>query len=308
MTRELGAPTGPDTVPSGVRLWLLGARLRTLGAAVAPVLVGTAVALAEVDGVVGEVVWWRAICALVVAVALQVGVNYANDYSDGIRGTDDDRAGPLRLTASGLVLPGAVRNAAAISFGVAAVAGLALCIVVDLRLLIVGVCAVAAAILYTGGPKPYGYSGLGEVFVLVFFGFVATAGSTYVQHREITVAAWWGSLAMGLFACAVLLVNNIRDVPTDARMGKRTLAVRVGAERARIIFVLAVVGAYVSIGAISVTFPWAVLGVVTLPLAWSPVRIVMCRTDPASLVSALIRVARLELLTAVALSIGLAMS
>ena len=165
---------------------------------------------------------------MVVALALQVGVNYANDYSDGVRGTDKERKGPMRLTATGLATPGAVKRAAFLAFGVAAVAGLVLSLVVDPWLLLVGVAAIAAAWLYTGGPKPYGYLGLGEVMVLVFFGFVATVGSAYVQVEYVPGAAWWGSLVVGLLACAILVANNVRDIPTDAVTGKRTLAVRVG--------------------------------------------------------------------------------
>src|SRR2546429_10001972 len=161
--------------------WFAGARPRTLGAALSPVLVGTAAAYADAD----TLIWWRAVAALVVALALQIGVNYANDYSDGVRGTDTKRAGPLRLTASGVAAPTAVRNAAALAFGVAAVVGLALAIAVDLRLLFVGAVAIAAAVLYTGGPRPYGYSGLGEIAVLVFFGFVATAGAADVPPERV---------------------------------------------------------------------------------------------------------------------------
>src|SRR5690349_4291238 len=196
--------------------WFEGARPRTLGAAVSPVLVGTAAAVADADGVI----WWRFAAALVVALALQVGVNYANDYSDGVRGTDRERKGPLRLTATGTATPQAVRNAAALAFGVAAVIGLVLSLVVDPWLLVVGVAAIAAAVLYTGGPVPLGYLGLGELMVLVFFGFVATVGSAYVQVEYVPGAAWWGSLVVGLLACAILLANNVRDVPTDTVAGK----------------------------------------------------------------------------------------
>src|SRR5918996_1240650 len=209
--------------------WVQGARPRTLGAAISPVLVGTAAAYVGAD----RVIWWRAGAALVVALALQVGVNYANDYSDGVRG---------------------------------AAAGLALAIAVDLRLLIVGIIAIAAAALYTGGPRPYGYSGLGEVAVLVFFGVVATAGSAYVQLERVPATAWWGSLPVGLLACAILLANNIRDVDTDRSAGKRTLAVRIGAGRARALFVGSIAGAFVAVVAVGVLAPPALIALAAAPL------------------------------------------
>jgi 1,4-dihydroxy-2-naphthoate polyprenyltransferase len=284
--------------------WVAGARLRTLGAALSPVLVGTAAAYAEAE----TVIWWRAVAALVVALGLQVGVNYANDYSDGVRGTDTKRAGPLRLTASGVAAPAAVRNAAALAFGVAAVAGLALAIAVDLRLLLVGVVAIAAAVLYTGGPRPYGYFGLGEVAVLVFFGFVATAGSAYVQLERIPVGAWWGAVAVGLLACAILLANNIRDVDTDRVAGKRTLPVLTGVATARGLFAGCVAGAFAAVVAVGVLYPPALIALAAIPLALRPVSLVMTRRDPPSLVAALVGVARLEVVVAVLLSLGLVTS
>ncbi|HYV60870.1 MAG TPA: 1,4-dihydroxy-2-naphthoate polyprenyltransferase [Acidimicrobiia bacterium] len=284
--------------------WVQGARPRTLGAAVSPVLVGTAAAYADAD----TLTWWRAGAALVVALGLQVGVNYANDYSDGVRGTDTKRAGPLRLTASGVAAPAAVRNAAAIAFGVAAVFGLALAIAVDLRLLLVGAVAIAAAVLYTGGPRPYGYSGLGELAVLVFFGFVATAGSAYVQADRVPAAAWWGAVAMGLLACAILLANNIRDIDGDRSVGKRTLPVHVGAPAARALYAGCVAGAFLAVVAVGVLFPTALVALAALPLAVGPVRLVATRRDPPSLVAALVGTARLELVVAVLLSVGLVTS
>jgi 1,4-dihydroxy-2-naphthoate octaprenyltransferase len=281
--------------------WVQGARPRTLGAAVSPVLVGTAAAYADAD----TLIWWRAGAALVVALGLQVGVNYANDYSDGVRGTDTQRAGPLRLTASGVAAPAAVRNAAAIAFGIAAVSGLALAIAVDLRLLLVGAVAIAAAVLYTGGPRPYGYSGLGELAVLVFFGFVATTGSAYVQVERVPAAAWWGAVAVGLLACAILLANNIRDIDNDRAVGKRTLPVLVGATAARVLFAGCVAGAFVAAVAVGVLFPTALIALAALPLAVRPVRVVATRRDPPSLVTALVATARLELVVAVLLSLGL---
>jgi 1,4-dihydroxy-2-naphthoate polyprenyltransferase len=284
--------------------WFQGARPRTLGAAISPVLVGTAAAYAEAE----RIIWWRAGAALVVALALQVGVNYANDYSDGVRGADADRVGPLRLTASRVAAPAAVRNAAVLVFAVAAGAGLALAIAVDLRLLIVGIVAIAAAALYTGGPRPYGYSGLGELAVLVFFGVVATAGSAYVQLERVPAMAWWGSLAVGLLACAILLANNIRDVETDRTAGKRTLAVRIGPRAARALFVGCVVGAFLAVAAVGVLQPLALIALAAVPLAVPPVRLVMTRSDPPPLVAALVGTARLQLVVAVLLTVGLVTS
>ncbi len=281
--------------------WAAGARPRTLGAAISPVLVGTAAAYAASE----SVIWWRAAAALVVALALQIGVNYANDYSDGVRGTDVRRVGPLRLTASGVAAPAAVRNAAALSFAAAAVVGLALAIAVDLRLLAVGFVAIAAAVLYTGGPRPYGYSGLGELAVLLFFGFVATTGSAYVQVEHVPAGAWWGAAAVGLLACAILLANNIRDVDTDRAAGKRTLPVRIGARAARGLFAGCIAGAFVAVAAVGVLYPPAFIGLAAIPLAVRPVRLVATRRDPPSLVAALVGTARLELVVSVLLTIGL---
>ncbi len=284
--------------------WVAGARPRTLGAAVAPVVVGTAAA-----STAGPIVAWRAGAALVVALALQVGVNYANDYSDGIRGTDADRRGPMRLTASRRAAPGQVKAAAGLAFGVAGLAGASLAVAVDLRLFVVGIAAILAAVLYTGGPRPYGYSGLGELVVLVFFGFVATLGSAYVQHRQIPAAAWWGSLAVGLPACALLLVNNIRDVETDAAVGKRTLAVRLGDARSRRLFVAVLAGGFVAVVAAAVAAgPWALLGLTAAPLAVRPVRIVAGGGGTAGLVEALGRTSLVEVAVAVLLGAGLWLS
>jgi 1,4-dihydroxy-2-naphthoate octaprenyltransferase len=281
--------------------WIAGARPRTLGAAVAPVLVGTAAAYAAA----GAVSWVRGALALVVAVALQIGVNYANDYSDGVRGTDKDRKGPVRLTASGLATARAVKGAATIAFGIGAVAGLALAILVTPWLLLVGAAAIAAAVLYTGGPKPYGYLGLGEVMVLVFFGFVATAGSAFVQVERVPAAAWWGSLTVGLLACAILVANNVRDITTDSVSGKRTIAVRIGDSRARRLYVVCLIVAFLAVVPIALEYPWALLAFLAVPLAVQPARLVLRATAPAQLIAALIATGRLELVTAVLLSVGL---
>jgi len=223
--------------------WIAGARPRTLPAALVPVLVGTAAAAGmngDTNALKGLFIW-RFVAALVVSLALQVGVNYANDYSDGIRGTDADRVGPMRLTGSGRKSPGAVKRAAFLSFGVAAVAGLGLAAATSWWLIAVGLVAIAAAWFYTGGPRPYGYAGLGEVFVFVFFGVVATTGSAFVQIERVTPLTLLVSIPVGLFATALLVVNNLRDIPGDTESGKRTLAVRLGDKRTRIFYIVLVV-------------------------------------------------------------------
>jgi 1,4-dihydroxy-2-naphthoate octaprenyltransferase len=285
------------------KLWYEGARPKTLGVAFSCVIVGTAA-----GSLAGPIHWGLALGALVVAVALQVGVNYANDYSDGVRGTDAERRGPVRLTATGLATPKAVRNAAVLSFGVAAVAGLIVSLVVNPWLLLIGVAAIAAAVLYTGGPKPYGYSGLGEVMVLVFFGFVGTVGSAYIQHETIPGAAWFGALAVGLPACAILLTNNIRDIPTDTQTGKRTLAVRIGAPQARLLYAGCMLGALVAVIGAAVLAPWSLIALLAGPLAVPPIRLVRTRHDPPGLVAALLGTARFGVVLAILLAFGLWLS
>jgi 1,4-dihydroxy-2-naphthoate polyprenyltransferase len=281
--------------------WLQGARPRTLVAAVCPVLVGTAAAAAE-----GPVVAWRAAAALVVALALQIAVNYANDYSDGLRGADTpDRLGPVRLTATGLATPVEVRRAAAIAFAVAAVAGLALAVAVDLRLLLVGVAAIAAAILYTGGPRPYGYAGFGELAVLVFFGVVATCGSAYVQLERVPGTALAGSLVVGLGAVAILLANNVRDIDGDRLAGKRTLAVRLDRRRSRDLFTAVVAAMFGVAALLGLARPPALITLVALPLAVVPVRLVRARADGPGLIAALGATARLQLAVSLLLTVGL---
>jgi len=280
--------------------WWDGARPKTLGVAIAPVLVGTAA------GALGDSVrWTRALAALVVALALQVGVNYANDYSDGVRGTDKDRRGPVRLVASGLASPAAVRNAAMLAFALAAGVGAVLALVVTPWLLLIGLAAIVAAITYTGGPKPYGYFGLGELMVLVFFGFVATVGSAFVQYRRIPAEAWWGALAVGLPACAILLANNVRDVQSDVVAGKRTLAVRIGAPRARLLYVACLEGALLAVVMCGAWHRWALIALAAAPLTLTPARLVRTKSDPPALVAALVRTVRFQLVLAVLLALGL---
>ena len=251
--------------------WLAGARPRTLPAAVSPVLAGTGVAV-YVDGAV----WWKALLALVVSLALQVAVNYANDYSDGIRGTDADRVGPMRLVGSGAASPGAVKRAAFLAFGVAALAGLVLAATTAWWLVAVGALCVLAAWFYTGGSKPYGYLGLGEVMVFVFFGLVAVVGTTYVQTETWEWAALYAAVGIGSLACAILVANNLRDIPTDIVAGKRTLAVVLGDRRTRLLYLLLVVLAAAAVVALAAVTAWCVLiGLGFLVLAAPAVRTVL---------------------------------
>src|SRR5690606_25309580 len=252
------------------RNWVAGARPRTLPAAVVPVLVGTACAAGRTD-----VIAWRALAAGVVALALQVATNYANDYSDGVRGTDSGarRVGPVRLVGSGLETPGAVKRAALLSFLVAGVAGLALAVAVGPQLLAVGAAAMAAGWFYTGGPRPYGYLGLGEAFVFAFFGVVATAGSAYVQEESLSWLALGASVPVGLLATALLVVNNLRDIPGDAASGKRTLAVRLGDARTRWLYVGLLTGAVAAVPLVAGLGerPAAAAALAAVPLARRPV-------------------------------------
>jgi len=269
---------------------------------VAPVLAGTAVAVHD-----GRVRTLPGLGALVVAVAIQVGTNYANDYSDFVRGADRRRVGPLRAASSGIVAPGHVRWAAVASFGLAAVAGLAVSLATNPVLALLGALAVAAGWLYTGGPRPYGYVGLGEVFVFAFFGLLATAGTTYVHELRVPPAAWAAGCATGLMACAILALNNLRDVETDAAAGKRTLAVRVGRRWTRALVVALLAGALLA-GPVAAALGWApwwvALTLLALPLAVLAVRASMS-TSPPVLVGGLKRAAELELGWALLWTLGM---
>jgi 1,4-dihydroxy-2-naphthoate octaprenyltransferase len=282
-----------------VNRWVAGARPRTLPAAVVPVLVGTGVAAGD-----DRFVAWRAASALVVALALQVGTNYANDYSDGVRGTDDVRVGPVRLVAAGLAAPAAVKRAAIASFAVAAAVGLGLAAVASWWLVPVGAACIAAGWLYTGGPRPYGYAGLGEVFVFLFFGLVATAGTAYVQEERLTAAMVLAAVPVGLLAAALLVVNNLRDIPTDAVAGKRTLAVRLGVHATRVLYVTLVTGAFaaVVIGAFATAVPLSLLTLVVLPFAVLPCRRVLQGATGPALIAVLQATARLQLLFGIVLA------
>jgi 1,4-dihydroxy-2-naphthoate octaprenyltransferase len=283
--------------------WLAGARPRTLPAALAPVLVGTGVA-AALDG-------FRlvpALLALVVALALQVAVNYANDYSDGTRGTDADRVGPMRLVGSGAATPRQVLVAAGLAFGVAAVAGLALAALSSWWLVAVGAVCIVAAWTYTGGPVPYGYRALGEVFVFVFFGPVAVVGTTFVQTRTVEGLAVAASVPVGLLIVDILVVNNLRDLAGDAAAGKRTLAVLLGDRATRLLYVGLFVAAFAVVAGIGVVRPWALLGLLAAPLAVPPSRTVLTGGRGPALIGALQGTGRLTLATGVLLAAGFALS
>jgi len=283
--------------------WLEGARPRTLPAAIAPVAAGTGAA-AAVDGFhLG-----RALLALLVAVALQVAVNYANDYSDGVRGTDADRVGPLRLVGSRVASPAAVKRAALLSFLVAAVAGLALSLLVAWWLLLVGAACIVAAWYYTGGRSPYGYRGLGEVSVFVFFGLVATIGTTYVQAGEVTTASVLAGVGCGALACAILVANNLRDIPTDSAAAKLTLAVRLGDRRTRLLYVGLVFTAYAMVVLIAIDHLLVMVTLGTALPAIRPVLGVLFGAKGRELVPVLKETGLLLLVYGTALGITLALS
>jgi len=299
-----GVSAGAGTPSIGrARRWVIGARPRTLAAAAVPVTVGTVVGQL---GSVGGIVWWRAVCAAIVALAIQVGTNYANDYADGVRGSDDRRVGPLRLTSSGLAAPGQVKAASFIAFGIAGAAGLALAASVGWWLIALGLACFIAGWLYTGGPKPYGYLGLGELFVFVFFGLVATAGSAYVQHGRFSVAAVAASVPVGLLSVTLLEANNLRDIDGDAAVSKRTLAVRLGASRARWLYVGVLMATFASVGLVAPSRPLALIALAALPLAWRPSRLVMDGADGVELVPVLAATGRIQLVVGLLLTAGIA--
>ena len=283
------------------RKWLAGTRPRTLPAAVVPVLIGSGVALGY-----ARFSWWRAGLALVVALALQVGVNFANDYSDGIRGSDEQRVGPVRLVAAGLAPPRQVRAAAFGCFLLAGVAGLALAAVTSWWLVAVGAGCIAAAWFYTGGPKPYGYSGLGEVFVFLCFGVVAVAGTAYVQMKALSWLGLAASVPAGLLACALLMVNNLRDIGTDTVAGKRTLAVMLGDARSRQGYVLTLLVPFGVAALLAFFRPFTLLTALALPLARLPIRSVRAGASGPALIRALGQTGRLQLAFGIAFTIGLA--
>jgi 1,4-dihydroxy-2-naphthoate polyprenyltransferase len=281
--------------------WVQGARPRTLPAAIAPVLVGTGAAAA-----LGRANAAFALLALMVSVALQVGVNYANDYSDGIRGTDRERVGPVRLVGQGLANPGNVKLAALLSFASAALFGLALVALSEAFVMIlVGAASIAAAWYYTGGRRPYGYSGLGEVFVFVFFGLVATLGTTYTQARTLSLVSVAGAVGVGVIASAILVANNLRDIPSDRAVGKRTLAVRLGEDRTRLLYVGLLALALVCVLVAGVVHPSALVALLSFALAYPLVRRVRRGALGRDLVPVLTGTGRFELVYAALLALGL---
>ncbi len=276
--------------------WITGARPRTLPAAIAPVLVATAFAGSNWEPI-------RALSALLVSLALQIGVNYANDYSDGIRGTDDSRIGPVRLTASGLASPKSVRAAALISFLFAALIGLTLAAATSWWIILVGALAINAAWGYTGGANPYGYKGLGEISVFLFFGIVATVGSYYVQTEELNLQIFIVAIPMGSLACAILAINNLRDRAQDQIVGKKTLAVRLGDSGARKLYIALLISAHLF--ALLTLQPAALLTLLAAPLTWKLTRGVASGVSGAELIPYLARTGKLQLVFAILFALGL---
>ena len=279
--------------------WLLGTRPKTLPAAVAPVLVATALAKSGARPLM-------AILALIVSLALQIGVNYANDYSDGVRGSDTDRIGPTRLVASGLASAQSVKQAALFSFFIAGLVGLTLAFLTSWWLIVVGAISIAAAWAYTGGKSPYGYSGYGEISVFIFFGLVATMGSFYVQTQTITLKSFFVAVPIGFIACAILAVNNLRDREKDALVGKRTLAVRIGDRSSRNFYIgLIVLAALV---ALVIFLPMSLITLASLPLMYSLIRGVNQGAQGQALIPVLVKTGQLQLLFSLLFSIALWLS
>jgi 1,4-dihydroxy-2-naphthoate octaprenyltransferase len=292
------------------RVWWLGARPRTLGAGLIPVVVGAAAA--------GEVIWWRLAAALVVAAGLQVGVNYANDAFDGLRGVDThERVGPPRLTQTGAASPRAVLVAACVAIGIAGFAGLALALATaPVLILVVGALAIVAAFLYSGGPRPYAGLGLGEVMVFAFFGLVATCGTSFVMVETVPAASWWCATVVGLLAVAILEANNVRDIATDTEAGKRTLAVRLGDVRARRLYAGLVIASFATIVAgvlVYLLWPgagltqWGLVGLAAWPLAIQPLERIRTATG-RELIPVLVGTAKLHAATGTLLALGLVLS
>ncbi|RKS74911.1 1,4-dihydroxy-2-naphthoate prenyltransferase [Actinomadura pelletieri DSM 43383] len=282
--------------------WVAGSRPRTLPASLVPVVVGTGVAVGE-----GGAVWWRAALAGFVSVALQVGVNYSNDYSDGVRGTDEARVGPLRLVGSKVAPPRQVLAAALGCFFAAAVAGLVLAAVTTWWLLLVGAAAILAAWFYTGGSTPYGYRALGEVSVFVFFGLVAVVGTTYVQVEGLPWEAWAAAVPVGLLACGLLAANNLRDIPTDREAGKRTLAVLLGDPWTRVLYAACTALPFMVVLALGAPHPWALIALLAAPLSLPPTQKVLGGATGPALIPVLGETGRLQVAYGALLAVGLAL-
>ena len=288
-----------------INLWIQGARPKTLPAAIAPVVVGAACAQLESST---QNNWLNAVFALVVSLALQVAVNYANDYSDGIRGTDKNRVGPLRLVGSGAKKPADVKKATFLAFGVAAVFGFVLAATTTWWLLLVGVFCFLAGWFYTGGKHPYGYLGFGEVFVFIFFGVVATMGTTFVINEQLTLVSFLASVAVGCLACALLAVNNLRDIAGDQISNKKTLAVRIGESGARKFYISLFIVAGFAVILIALSYSAALIAMLGLAVAVKPIRRVYAGATGADLIDVLVMTGRVQILVAISLSVGLLIS
>lgn len=288
-----------------INLWIQGARPKTLPAAIAPVVVGAACAQLESST---QNNWLNAVFALAVSLALQVAVNYANDYSDGIRGTDKNRVGPLRLVGSGAKKPADVKKATFLAFGVAAVFGFVLAATTTWWLLLIGVFCFLAGWFYTGGKHPYGYLGFGEVFVFVFFGVVATMGTTFVINEQLTLVSFLASVVVGCLACALLAVNNLRDIAGDKIYNKKTLAVRIGESGARKFYISLFIAAGFAVILIALSYSAALIAMLGLAVAVKPIKRVYAGATGADLIDVLVITGRVQILVAISLSVGLLIS
>lgn len=288
-----------------INLWIQGARPKTLPAAIAPVVVGAACAQLESST---QNNWLNAVFALAVSLALQVAVNYANDYSDGIRGTDKNRVGPLRLVGSGAKKPADVKKATFLAFGVAAVFGFVLAATTTWWLLLVGVFCFLAGWFYTGGKHPYGYLGFGEVFVFIFFGVVATMGTTFVINEQLTLVSFLASVVVGCLACALLAVNNLRDIAGDQISNKKTLAVRIGESGARKFYISLFIVAGFAVILIALSYSAALIAMLGLAVAVKPIKRVYAGANGADLIDVLVMTGRVQIFVAISLSVGLLIS